>query len=149
MTQKFEAFIGLCIVLCAATFIWLLSQSGANFSSSASTYTVNAAFSDISGITTGSDIKMSGVKIGTVTRTSLTPEDYQAQVELAIDNDIKIPTDSIAKIASDSLLGGASIHIEAGFEEAYLKENAKIINTQSSVSLMSLISKAIFSAGGK
>jgi len=146
MTQKFEAFIGLCIVLCAFSFLLILSQTSA-FSLSHKHYIVNAYFNDISGVTIGSDVKMSGVKIGSVSETALNAQDYRAQIKLSLNNNIQLPTDSVVKIASDSLLGGASINIEAGFESEFIKPNGTITNTQSSVSLMSLISKAIFSAG--
>ncbi|MFT6072928.1 MAG: phospholipid/cholesterol/gamma-HCH transport system substrate-binding protein, partial [Alphaproteobacteria bacterium] len=116
MTQKFEAFIGLCVILAAATFMYALMQVNA-YSLSNQFYPVKAYFNNISGITTGSEVKMSGVKIGSVTATNLDAKNYRAELVLSINDNIKLPVDSVVKIASDSLLGGASINIEAGFEE--------------------------------
>jgi phospholipid/cholesterol/gamma-HCH transport system substrate-binding protein len=149
MTQKFEAFVGLCVVLLAVTFLLMLAQINA-FSFIDKSYSVKAYFNNISGISAGSDVKMSGVKIGTVQATNLNPQDFhRAELVLSIDNTIQLPIDSTIKITSDSLLGGSFVSIEAGFEKEVVKPNEIFENTQSSVNFMDLIAKAIFSAGGK
>ncbi len=145
MTQRLEAFIGFCVVLAASIFAFTLMQFNHNFSTEF--YPVKVYFSDISGITTGAEVKMSGVKIGTVKQARLDNKDYRAELILDIQNDIKLPIDSVVKIASDSLLGGASIHINAGFDEAYIEPQGELVNTQSAVNLMDIIAKAVFSAG--
>lgn len=145
MTQRFEALIGLCVILAAGIFLYILAQVNDNFSYRF--YPIKVYFSDISGITTGSEVKMSGVKIGTVKQAILDTKDYRAELVLAIQDNIKLPTDSVAKIASDGLLGGASVQIDAGFDENYVIPNGELVNTQSSVNIMDMIAKAIFSAG--
>lgn len=146
MPQKFEAFIGLCVVALAATFILIINQMN-NTSFSSDFYPVRAYFSNIAGVSVGTDIKMSGVKIGTVKETGLDTESYRAELTFAIQGDVKLPKDSVAKIASESLLGGSSIHIEPGFEDEYIDPQGEIVNTQSAVNLMDMIAKAVFSAG--
>ena len=145
MTQRLEALIGLCVVLAAGIFVFILMQVNNSFSTQF--YPVKVYFSDISGIITGSEVKMSGVKIGTVKQATLDNKNYRAELILAIQDDIKLPTDSVVKIASDSLLGGASVQINAGFEETYVEPQGELMNTQSAVNLMDIIAKAVFSVG--
>jgi len=147
MTQRLEALVGFCVILAAGIFGVCLLRAGSGFADSY--YPVKVHFSDISGIKTGADVKMSGVKIGTVEKTELNPTDYRAELVLSIQENIKLPTDSTVKIASDGLLGGASVQIIAGFEEEFIKPNDELINTQSAVSIMDLIAKTVFSAGNK
>ncbi len=145
MTQRLEALIGLCVVFSAGIFIWILMQVNNSFAYDF--YPITVHFSDISGIKAGSEVKMSGVKIGTVQQANLDTKDYRAELVLAIQDTIKLPIDSVAKIASDGLLGGASVQINAGFEEEYLEPKGELTNTQSAVNLMDIIAKAVFSAG--
>lgn len=145
MTQRFEALVGFCVVLMAVAFITILLRVNDGFAKNY--YPVKVHFSDISGITSGSDVKMSGVKIGTVKQADLNSSDYRAELVLAINDNIKLPIDSTVKIASDSLLGGSSVQIIAGFEEDFVKPQGELTNTQSAVSIMDLIAKTVFSAG--
>jgi len=147
MTQRLEAFIGFCVILAAGIFGFLLIQANNGFNNDY--YPVKVTFSDISGIKTGAEVKMSGVKIGTVKQVGLNPNDYRAELVLTIQDTIKLPSDSTVKIASDGLLGGASVEVIAGFEETYVKPNDELTNTQSAVSIMDLIAKTVFSAGSK
>lgn len=146
MTQKFEALVGLCVVAMASIFIFILLQMN-KVGLTNDFYPVTAYFSNISGVSVGTDIKMSGVKIGSVQNADLDIENYRAKLTMAIQKNVKLPTDSVAKIASESLLGGSSIQIEPGFEEAFIQPNQEIVNTQSSVNIMDMIAKAVFSAG--
>lgn len=109
-------------------------------------YTVTANFSNIDGITEGQDVRISGVNIGSVEKIVLDETTYLAQVTLAIDPSVKLPTDTVAKVASEGLLGGKYMSLEPGGEEAFLKEGEKIQYTQSSVNLEEMIGKFIFSA---
>ena len=147
MTQRLEAFIGFCVILIASIFGFILLRANSGFSNDY--YPITVYFSDISGIKTGAEVKMSGVKIGTVKQTTLNTTDYRAEVVLAIQDNIQLPIDSTVKITSDSLLGGSSVQIIAGFEDDYVKPKGELTNTQSAVSLMDLIAKTVFSAGTK
>lgn len=112
-------------------------------------YHVNANFDRIDGLNVGGDVKISGLKVGTVASAVVDPETYQAKVQLAIDNNIKVPDDSSAEIISAGLLGDKYIAIVPGGSEDYLKEGGKINFTQSSVSLEALIGKFMFGSSDK
>ena len=111
-------------------------------------YELTASFMRLEGIKVGTDVKISGVKIGTVMDLNLDQQTYQAVVKMNIDNNIKLPTDTVATVSSDGLLGDKFIALEPGVEEAsFLKAGDKISNTQSPPSLEQLIGKFIYSSG--
>jgi len=139
-----ETLIGTLVVAVAAVFLFYgYTTSGMR---SAAGYRVNAAFSSVDGLATGADVRLSGIKIGTVVRQSLDPETYQAVVTLDIAPSVKLPDDSSAKITSEGLLGGSYISVTPGGSEDALADGGEIMFTQGSVDLMSLIGQAVFSA---
>jgi phospholipid/cholesterol/gamma-HCH transport system substrate-binding protein len=111
-------------------------------------YAVTANFSNIAGITLGSDVRIGGIKVGTVTNLALDPETYDAVARINIHNGTDIPKDSTASIVSSGLLGDKYIQISPGGDDAMLKSGEKINYTQSSVNLEELIGKFMFSGGG-
>jgi len=139
-----ETLIGTLVVAVAAVFLFYgYTTSGMRSSAG---YRVNAAFSSVDGLATGADVRLSGIKIGTVVRQSLDPETYQAVVTLDIAPSVKLPDDSSAKITSEGLLGGSYISVTPGGSEELLANGGEIMFTQGSVDLMSLIGQAVFSA---
>jgi phospholipid/cholesterol/gamma-HCH transport system substrate-binding protein len=139
-----ETLIGTLVVVVAAVFLFYgYSASGMRSSSG---YHVNAAFSSVDGLANGSDVRLSGIKIGTVVGQDLDPETYQAVVKLDIASDVKLPDASSAKITSEGLLGGSYISVTPGGSEEMLADGGEIMFTQGSVDLMSLIGQAVFSA---
>jgi phospholipid/cholesterol/gamma-HCH transport system substrate-binding protein len=109
-----------------------------------------ARFDRIDGISVGSDVRMSGIKIGTVSNLNLDPPPfYTARVELSVSESVQLPDDSSIKITSDGLLGGAYLSLEAGGSETLLANGGEIKNTQGSIDLIGLISRAVFSGGSE
>ncbi len=143
----FELIVGT-LVLIVAIYFFVFSFQKADLSSPDS-YKIIAEFDDIGGIGNGSDVKISGVKVGTVDSQKLNSDNYRAVLTFNIDNKIKLPADSSAKIMSSSLLGGKFIGIEPGADEEYLANGEKIIFTQSSVNLEKLLGKFIFGSKSK
>ncbi len=138
----FEVIVGTFVLICAIYF-FVFSFKKSEISTS-NTYQIVAEFDNIGEIGDGSDVKISGVKIGTVNSQTLNPENYRARVTLNINNDIKLPSDSSAKVVSSGLLGGKFISIEPGADEEMLENNGSIIFTQSSVNFEELLGKFIF-----
>ena len=139
----FETFIGAIVIILAVSFLFYsFSITDKN---TEGTYNINATFSRIDGIQIGSDVRLSGIKIGSVSKSSLNQTTYEAQLALIIDNSIKIPDDSSAKITMDGLLGSNYISIEPGGSEIYLSENDYLLYTQGSVDLIGLVGEALFS----
>ena len=143
----FEIIIGT-FVLCCTIYFFFFSFSKSGISTS-QTYQISANFDNIDGVSTGSDVKVSGVKIGTVATEVIDPETYHAILTFNINNNIKIPIDSSAKILSSGLLGGKYVAIEIGAEEEVLKDGSKIQFTQSGINFEELLGKFIFGSSQK
>ena len=93
----------------------------------------------------GSDVRMAGVKIGSVTGLNLDGETYLATASLAVSSDIPIPDDSEAAVASEGLLGGTFVEIVPGASEFMLEPGDEVLNTQSAVSLINLLLRFVTS----
>tara|TARA_R110000824_G_scaffold155226_6_gene327836 strand:- start:135648 stop:136124 length:477 start_codon:yes stop_codon:yes gene_type:complete len=143
-----ETLIGAIVVIVAGVFLFYgYTNSGM---SSASGYHVSAEFDRVDGLAGGSDVRLSGIKVGTVVGQSIDPENYKAIVKMNLSRDVKIPDDSSAKITSEGLLGSNYIALLPGGSETYLEDGSQIDYTQGSIDLMSLIGQAVFSTtGGK
>jgi phospholipid/cholesterol/gamma-HCH transport system substrate-binding protein len=139
----FETIVGFVILLITISF-FLFAKDKANIENNGNTYNLTARFDKIDGINPGSDIRIAGVKIGTVLSYALDIETYEAIAIFNIKENIKIPTDSIASVVSSGLLGKKYITIEPGAEDLYLNDKEELIYTQSSLNIESLIGKFMF-----
>jgi len=108
-------------------------------------YELTANFSSITGLQSGADVRISGVKVGSVSALTLDPKSYQAVVHLSLDNTVKLPKDTAAVIASESLLGGKFLSLEPGGDPDTIKPNGRIEYTQSTPGLEQLLGQVIFS----
>lgn len=142
-----ESLIGLAIIVIAISFFVFAKDQAELGNVNDNNYNLEARFDKIDGINTGSDIRIAGIKIGSVVSDKLDLNSYEAVLIFSIRSDVKIPTDSIAAVVSSGLLGKKYISIEPGAEDVYLQNNQKIIYTQSSVNLESLIGKFMFKDG--
>ena len=142
-SNTFEAIVGAFVIIISVVFLFF-GFSTMKIQNSDS-YNVSALFNRIDGIKIGSDIRMSGIKIGTVVSQELDNSSFEAKVLMSIDSKILIPDDSSAKITSDGLLGGNYISIEPGGSDIYLLNNEDIFFTQGSVDLIGLVGEALFS----
>tara|TARA_B000000475_G_scaffold99289_1_gene80459 strand:- start:14 stop:463 length:450 start_codon:yes stop_codon:yes gene_type:complete len=142
-SNTFEAIVGAFVIFLSVVFLFF------GFSTmklqNSDNYNISALFNRIDGIKIGSDIRMSGIKIGTVANQELDNSSFEAKVLMSIDSKILIPDDSSAKITSDGLLGGNYISIEPGGSDIYLLNNEEIFFTQGSVDLIGLVGEALFS----
>jgi len=138
-----ETIIGFLVILVAIIF-FVFSYKVADVKKLESTYELTAKFDQVEGIVVGSDVAISGIKVGIVKNLSLDTKDYNAKMTMAIKDNIKLPSDSSAKIVSEGLLGSKYVSIEAGSDDEMLEDGDQIMYTQSSMNLESLISKFAF-----
>ena len=137
-----EVVLGFLVLLAFSLCLyWALANKG---EVKGHTYNIDANFADATGLSLGSEVKISGVGIGKVVKFSLDPKQYSAIVTMAISNTIKIPTDSSAKVISAGFLGEKFVAISPGVDEEYLQENGTITFTQSTLGLEELLSKFLF-----
>ena len=137
-----ETLIGAVVLAVAAGFLYFAYST--TDTGSVDGYEIAAEFDGVSGITIGSDVRISGIKVGTVRDLELNPETYQAKLVFSISGAYKLPEDSSAKIALDGLLGGSYIAIEPGGSFDMLEAGDSIEYTQGSIDLVSLIGKFIY-----
>lgn len=135
-----ETLIGAAVLAVATGFLYYASQT-AGISAGAGQYTLTAKFRSVEGLNVGSDVRLAGVKIGTLTGISLDQQSYKAVTELAVDSTVLIPDDADIKVATDGLLGGAFLEITAGGSPFMLEDGGEIFLTQGSVSLINLLMK--------
>ena len=139
----FDFLIGTIVLLFAIGFFSYSFKSSKI--STGSGYNIIAKFENADGITIGSDIKIAGIKVGTIIEQNLDEKTSKANLKMNIASNIKIPADSSAKIASEGLLGAKYISISIGGDEEILKNDQEIYFTQSSVNFEELLGKFIFS----
>jgi phospholipid/cholesterol/gamma-HCH transport system substrate-binding protein len=112
-------------------------------------YTVEAAFLKIGGLQKGSDVRMNGIKIGTVQESKLDPVTYDAVIAMTIRSDLKLPADTVASIVSGGLIGGKYVRLEPGADrDNYVSAGGRIENTKDFKSLEDQVGEIIFLATG-
>jgi phospholipid/cholesterol/gamma-HCH transport system substrate-binding protein len=133
-----ETVIGALVVLVAAGFLFYAGQS-AGFRGPTQSYPLAASFRSAEGIAVGTDVRLAGIKVGTVTALALDVETYEARVTVSIDRVVQIPEDSDIRVAQEGLLGGSFLEIMPGGSDFMLGAGDAFVNTQSSVSLLNLL----------
>ncbi len=109
-------------------------------------YALTASFRSADGISVGTDVRLAGVKVGAITEMALNPQTFFADVVVELDNSVQLPSDTAILISSEGLLGGNFVELVPGGAEDVLAAGDQIEDTQSSVSLISLLMK--FVSGG-
>lgn len=145
--NKTEILVGGVVLAAAIAFATYASQS-TGLTKRATGYELNASFRSAEGVTVGTDVRMAGVKVGTVTGLVLNPETYRAETAFSVLKGIKIPDDSAIVVSSEGLLGGNFVEIMPGGSPMFLEPGDEIYDTQGAVSLISLLVKFVASDGG-
>lgn len=133
-----ELAAGAGVVAVAAAFLVYAGQFAGGPRGSAN-YELSASFRTAEGVAVGTDVRMAGVRIGTVTSLDLNPETFRADATFSIDDVIFVPEDTSAAVAQEGLLGGTYIDLQPGGSAFNLDPGAEILDTQSSVSLITLL----------
>lgn len=134
-------------VLAAAIVFGVYAGQTAGLSSGQRGYDLTASFRSLEGVTVGTDVRLAGVKIGTVTGVKLNTETYRADTKLSVNQGVVIPDDSAAVVSSEGLLGGNFVEIMPGGSLENFEPGAEILDTQGAVSLVSLLLKFVSSSG--
>ena len=141
-----ETLIGMLVVaVIAAVLFFAYTADGRG---SASGYDVKASFTSVDGVAPGTDVRLNGIKIGTVSSMDLDPKTYQAVLHFTIRSDVQIPDDSSVKITSAGLLGGEYLAIGPGGSDKMLASGGVLTNTQGSIDLMGLLGRFIYGSSG-
>jgi phospholipid/cholesterol/gamma-HCH transport system substrate-binding protein len=138
-----ETVAGAVVLLVAAMFL-AFAYSHSNLRSVRG-YEVHARFDRIDGVASGTDVRISGIKIGTVIDQTLDADRFLAVVRMSIDPKIKLPVDTVAEVASEGLLGGRYLALIPGGDTATIKPGGEIKFTQSPVDIVQMLGKFMFS----
>ena len=110
-------------------------------------YELLARFDRIDGLQLGSDVRISGIKVGSVIEEKLDPQSYRAEVRFTVRDGVELPSDSSAAIVSDGLLGGKYLALVPGGDVEMLGPGDEVTLTQSAINLEDLVGQFIFSQG--
>ncbi|MFK7973792.1 MAG: outer membrane lipid asymmetry maintenance protein MlaD [Rickettsiaceae bacterium] len=144
----FETIVGVVVLIVTIAF-FTFAYRVSNYSELDKGYHVVANFQNIDGILNGADVKIAGIKVGSVDNISLDDETYYAAVQLQIRDHVSIPKDSTAIVSTCGLLGGKYIKITPGASDDILAKNGKIRFTQSALNIEELIGKLMYSLTSK
>jgi phospholipid/cholesterol/gamma-HCH transport system substrate-binding protein len=138
-----ETVMGAVVLVIAALFLFFAYSTSQVHAVRG--YEVVAQFDRIEGVREGSDVRISGIKVGSIVAQSLDPANYLALVRMSIDPKIKLPTDTIAQIASSGLLGDKYMSLLPGAADEMIPPGGQIKYTQAPISLENMIGQYIFS----
>jgi phospholipid/cholesterol/gamma-HCH transport system substrate-binding protein len=110
-------------------------------------YTLHASFDNVGGVSSGADVRISGLKVGSISGIAIDPKTYQADVAFTVQRDIKLSSDTSAAIATGGLLGSPFLSLSPGGDPKMLGDNGLITVTQSAINFEDLLGKFIFNVG--
>ena len=140
-----ETVMGALVLVVAIGFVFIVFES-TSASHGDGGYRVSMELTDASGVVRGTDVRMAGIKIGSVVEQGLDPDTFFATVTIEIDGSIKLPADSSAKVLPDGLLGGSYVHITAGNSSEMIEDGGEILDAEGPINVVDLIGKTIFLA---
>ncbi len=142
-----ETIVGAAIIAAAiAFFTFAYSVSGKGGAGGG--YHISAEFDNVDGVSIGSDVRVAGIKVGTVVGQGLNSKSYQARIDMEIQNNIELSDDTSAKITAEGLLGSKFVALEPGGSETKIAEGGELSYTQGAIDIWSIISQAMFTKSG-
>ena len=141
-----ETIMGVVVLVVAAVFMWFAYK--VSDLQVVKGYEINARFVKVGGLNTGADVKINGIKVGTVIAQKINPEDYMVDVTLSIMSNVLLPEDSVITVAGDGLMGDKFIKIEPGKSAEKLKAGSIVSHTKDAKSLEDMVGEIIFMVTG-
>lgn len=131
------------VVLLMAGFFLVFAWNSSDLRK-VSGYSIAARFNSVDGLAEGNDVRIGGVRVGSVTGASLDPKLFQAVITMTIREEVKLPKDTRAVIRGDGLLGGKYVKLVPGVAKEMLPGGGTITKTEDVVAIEELLGKAIF-----
>jgi phospholipid/cholesterol/gamma-HCH transport system substrate-binding protein len=141
--SNIELSVGTFVLLGIAAIVWFAIQAGAGAAIGGSAYELNARFANIGGLKSGSQVFIAGVPVGRVERIDLSSQ-YAAIVRLSVNQEVHLPSDTIASIKTSGLIGDKYVALAPGADSKDLPPGGTITDTESAVDLESVISRFAF-----
>ncbi|MCX8953319.1 outer membrane lipid asymmetry maintenance protein MlaD [Ruegeria sp. NA] len=137
------------VVLAGAIAFGVYASQSTGLSQGAAGYELGASFRSLEGVGVGTDVRLAGVKIGTVTGVKLNPDTYRADTTFSVAEGVLVPDDSAIVISSEGLLGGNFVEVMPGGSPFFFEPGDEIQDTQGAVSLISLLVKFVAGDGSE
>jgi phospholipid/cholesterol/gamma-HCH transport system substrate-binding protein len=141
-----ETVLGAVVLMVAGIFVYFFQQTAQVRATQG--YAVTASFAKIGGLAKGSDVRISGIKVGTVTGQRLDPQTFDAVVTMSIAPEVKLPADTTAAVDSEGILGGKYVRLEPGRAAETIPPGGLIRKTRDYRSLEDQVGEIIFLATG-
>ena len=139
-----EITVGALVVVAAiALGLFLHLRTG----TATSGYELNVRLPKTDGLSKGSEVRVSGVKVGSVTDLTLDPISYLATVHMNIRDDVQVPADSSLEVTSGGLLGNLYVAIRPGRSKAMLAPGGLIVKSCGAEDVMAMIGRVGLSNG--
>ena len=133
-----ESLIGLAVLVAAGVFLAVLvGDRGSNPASDS--YEISANFLSAEGIAQGTDVRIAGISVGSVSGMAFNSETFEAEVTLRLDDEVLLPDDSLVAISTEGLLGGNFVEILPGGSPDNVEPGGRLFQTQSALSLIELL----------
>ncbi|MBT8418347.1 MAG: outer membrane lipid asymmetry maintenance protein MlaD [Silicimonas sp.] len=142
-----EVLTGAGVLAVAAGFLIYMAQVGGIGGGSAGDATYTASFRSVEGVGVGTDVRLAGVKVGSVLDMDLDPATFRAETVLSVDPALELPDDTAVIISSEGLLGGSFVELLPGGSAFSLEPGSEIVDTQSSISVVQLLLKFVSGDG--
>lgn len=135
---RLTAFVAICLLFTgwlAATIgnVTLANAFGRN------TYSLRAAFDDVTGLLPNDTVKVAGVPVGKVT--AIRVDKGRAVVELRVRKETRLPSDTSATIRWRNLLGQRYLYLEPGEASTVLEDGDRIDDTRSVIDIGELFNR--------
>ena len=142
-----ETVLGAVVLMVAGVFVYF-AYSTAEVGTKPG-YQVKASFLNLGGLSNGSDVRISGVKVGRVIGLSLDPDTFDAVMTMTVSHDVELPVDSVASIASAGPLGGKYVRLDPGTSSEFIEPGGAVAETRGFRSLEDQVGEIIFLATSK
>jgi phospholipid/cholesterol/gamma-HCH transport system substrate-binding protein len=138
---KLELVVGLFVLVGIVCLGYLAVKLGKLELVGGDVYEIEAQFNTASGLKPGSTIEIAGVEVGRVRGIVL--KDDRAIVKLAVNNTVKLYTDTIASIKTRGIIGEKFLALSPGGGGDPLKPGDTIRDTDSGLDLEELVSQYV------
>jgi len=141
-----ETILGLLVISVAVIFV-VFAYNTAQIQA-VKGYEVKANFFRAGGLTAGSDVRISGIKVGTVIESKLDLTTFDAVITMSVQEGLRLPDDTVASIGSEGILGGNYVRLQPGGSQTTIPDGGLIKKTKDFKSLEDQVGEIIFLATG-
>ncbi|MEP4377500.1 MAG: MlaD family protein [Alphaproteobacteria bacterium] len=139
-----ETILGAVVLLIAIGFVFIGARSIDVQDNDG--YELTARFLRVGGLDRGADVRISGVKVGSVIDRSLDEKTFEAVVTFSVRSDLRLPADTEAGVTAEGLLGGKYLRLFPGKATETLPPDGEIVQTRDFRALEDTVSEIIFLA---